>query len=58
MTPYKRHQALDGHDTTREAVNTSPYGADILETCSDCGQQWLHTDRQPYTITIKGDYTK
>ena len=44
-TPYERHQDLSGHPTTRAAVNTSALlgSADIEETCSTCGQRWLHT---------------
>ena len=46
--PYKNHSKLTDHPVTREAIGDATiFPADIVETCSVCGQRWLESLRMP-----------
>jgi hypothetical protein len=51
-TPYQEHAQL-GHKTTWH----SPNGIDRIETCTDCGQRFLHRALCPYPETMGAAFT-
>ena len=53
-TSYENHKRLKGHPMTREAVGEATITpADIVETCSTCGQRWLFQYNREYPISLR-----